>query len=162
MELNVGKELAALEKLTVGQLRARYAEVFQEATSANNKTWLVKRIIWRLQAQSEGDLSERARQRAAEIANDADLRRKAPVVRAVVADAPRKVLPFATGSQPRLPPPGSVITRLYKGANLQVTVLEGGFEFEGEVYKSLSAVAKKISGSHCNGYLFFRLTGGEA
>ena len=38
-------------------------------------------------------------------------------------------------------------------------VLPAGFEFEGEAYKSLSAVAKKITGSHCNGYLFFRLTG---
>ena len=41
---------------------------------------------------------------------------------------------------------------------LQVKVLAQGFEYEGEIYKSLSAVAKKITGTHCNGYLFFRLT----
>lgn len=40
---------------------------------------------------------------------------------------------------------------------LQVAVLPHGFEFEGEVYKSLSAVAKAITGQHCNGYHFFRL-----
>ncbi len=53
--------------------------------------------------------------------------------------------------------PGTIITRSYKGQLLQVKVLPKGFEYEGEAYKSLSAVAKKITGSHCNGYLFFRL-----
>jgi len=57
----------------------------------------------------------------------------------------------------RLPVPGTVLTRVYKGETLMVSVLPTGFEFEGEVYKSLSAVAKKITGSHCNGYLSFRL-----
>ena len=53
--------------------------------------------------------------------------------------------------------PDSVITRRYKDEDLQVKVLTAGFEFEGEVYKSLSAVAKTITGQHCNGFLFFRL-----
>ena len=74
MSLNVGKEVAALQRMTVRELRNRYAEIFGEETRAGNKAWLVKRIIWRLQSQAEGDLSERARQRAAELANDADVR----------------------------------------------------------------------------------------
>jgi hypothetical protein len=41
---------------------------------------------------------------------------------------------------------------------LQVKVLRRGLEFEGKIYPSLSAVAKAITGSHCNGFLFFRLT----
>jgi hypothetical protein len=57
----------------------------------------------------------------------------------------------------RLPPPGTVITRRYKGAVLQVQVLAEGFEYAGEVFTSLSAVAKEITGSHCNGFHFFRL-----
>jgi hypothetical protein len=40
-----------------------------------------------------------------------------------------------------------------------VRVLADGFEFEGAVHPSLSAVAKAITGSHCNGFLFFRLAG---
>jgi Protein of unknown function (DUF2924) len=64
MTLNVGKEVAALRRLTTRDLRQRYAEVFGEPTSANNRDWLVKRIAWRLQALAEGDLSERARRRA--------------------------------------------------------------------------------------------------
>ena len=69
MSLNLARELAALQRLSVPQLRARYAEVFGETTNANNRTWLLKKIAWRLQAQAEGGLSERARQRAAELAD---------------------------------------------------------------------------------------------
>jgi hypothetical protein len=78
MLLNVAKEVAALERMTVKDLRAKYAEVWSELTNANNKGWLVRRIAWRLQALAEGDLSERARQRAAELAKDADVRTTMP------------------------------------------------------------------------------------
>src|SRR5262245_45212681 len=78
MSLNVAREVAALQRLTVLQLRDRYAEVFKETTNVSNRAWLVKRIAWRLQALAEGDLSERARRRAAELANDADLRLNPP------------------------------------------------------------------------------------
>jgi hypothetical protein len=160
MELNVHKEVAAMQRLGAKQLRGRYAEVFGEATTANNKTWLIRRIAWRLQALAEGDLTERACRRAEELGNDADLRMNPP--RPKVADAPR-AMDTATANVPprdrRLPPVGSVLVRKYRGQTLQVRVLADGFEFEGDVHPSLSAVAKAITGSHCNGYLFFRITG---
>jgi Protein of unknown function (DUF2924) len=157
MRLNIAKEVAALKRMTTTQLRTRYAEVFHEATNANNKAWLLRRIAWRLQALAEGDLSERARQRAAELANDADLRTSPP--------REKPTVPIRTQTTPvkvagRLPHPGTIITRDYKGETLQVKVLPKGFEFEGEVYSSLSAVAKKITGSHTSGFLFFRLNQG--
>ena len=165
MELNVAKEVAALKRMTVLELRARYAEVFGEPTLANNRPWLLRRIAWRLQALAEGDLSQRARQRAAELANDADLRMNPPLVKAGngAAKDRTKVQAVRFTEDNRLPPPGSVLTRRYKGAVLQVKVLPGGFEYDGRGYASLSAVAKAITGSHCNGYLFFRLgdKGGE-
>lgn len=158
MHLNVGKEVAALQRMTVKELRARYAEAFGEDTPANNKGWLVKRIAWRLQALAEGGLSERARQRAADLANDADLRLSPPKAKAGPALAERtKTVALHVKGDDRLPLPGTVITRAYKGETLHVKVLPHGFEFEGEVYKSLSAVAKAITGQHCNGYYFFRL-----
>jgi len=169
MQRNVATEVAALRRMTTGQLRHRYAEAFGETTNANNKAWLVKRIAWRLQALVEGDLSERARRRAAELANDADLRLSPPVVRepkptTAEHSAANPTLADGTGDQVlplraahHVPPPGSIIARLYKGEVLQVRVLDHGFEFEGTVYRSLSAVAKKITGGHCNGHAFFRL-----
>src|SRR5262249_31000242 len=141
--------------------RERYAAVFGENTPANNKVWLIRRILWRLQAQVEGDLSERARQRAAELARDADLRLSPPKISVVSEETERThVGTLRDHADGRFPPPGTVITRVYKGETLQVKVLERGFEFEGLVYKSLSAVARQITGSHCSGYLFFRLRQG--
>lgn len=71
--LNMTREVAALKRMTVKELRGRYVEVFGETTRSGNKDWLWKRIAWRMQANAEGGLSERARRRAEEIANDADL-----------------------------------------------------------------------------------------
>ena len=164
MDLNVGKEVAAMQRMTIDELREKYAAVFGEQTNARHKGWLVRRIAWRMQAAAEGDLSERARQRAAELANDADLRTSAPKIKPT---APPEVHRATTATvcfagDNRVPMAGAIITREYKGRSLQVRVLPKGFEFEGEVYKSLSAVAKSITGSHCNGYLFFRLSDGGA
>jgi hypothetical protein len=86
MTVNVGKELAALQRLTIKELKARYADLFGELTNAANRAWLVKRIAWRLQALAEGDLSERARRRAAELANDADLRLSPPKLKVTPAE----------------------------------------------------------------------------
>ena len=163
MALNVTKEVAALKRMTVDELRARYAEVFGEATNGRHKEWLIKRIAWRLQAIEEGELSERARRRAAELANDADLRVTAPKTRKIPENTTRRTvratLPISGDN--RLPLPGTVITRSYKGEALQVKVLSDGFEFEGERYKSLTAVAKAVTGKHWNGYHFFGLRKNE-
>jgi hypothetical protein len=161
----LAREVAVLQRLTVKELRTRYAEVFGEETKANNKAWLVKRIAWRIQALAEGDLSERARRQAAELVHDADLRLNPPKAPPAVP-APERTAAHVLAFKPddRLPPPGTILTRKYKGEVLQVKVLPHGFEYEGQVYRSLSAVAKAITGSHCNGYLFFRLgeKGGDA
>ena len=156
MALKIALEVSALRRQTVAELRARYARVFGEPPRAGHREWLIKRIVWRLQVLAEGDLSERARRRAAELADDADLRLLPPRTGCPGAETERFPAP-ALDSDPRLPPPGHVLVRLYRGQNLEVRVLSDGFEFAGVVYSSLSAVAKAITKSHCNGYLFFRL-----
>ncbi len=55
----------------------------------------------------------------------------------------------------RLPRPGTILTRRFEDRIITVEVLENGFRYEGEVYRSLSAVARKISGTQWNGFLFF-------
>ncbi len=163
MQLNIAREVAALRRLTTKGLQAKYGELFGEPTLANNRAWLLKRIAWRLQAQAEGGLSERARLRAAELANEADLR-LSPPKESSVAEAAGQTCTRTLRDQAddRLPPPGSIIARVYKGETLQVLVRADGFEFEGQYYRSLSAVAKAITGSHCNGHLFFRTGRKEA
>ncbi|MCL4221931.1 MAG: DUF2924 domain-containing protein [Phycisphaerales bacterium] len=146
----------ALAKLTVAELRHRYAEVFGELTRSNHKQHLIKRIVWRVQALREGGLTERARRRAVELADEAEIRLTAPRARAngpgtVVAAA------FEAGRSSSFPKPGAVIRREYKGRPVVVRVLPRGFEYEGEVYRSLTAIARKITGAHWNGVSFFGL-----
>ncbi len=78
MQIQLREEIDALGRMTVGELRAKYHEVFGEESRSNHKQFLFRRIAWRIQALAQGGLSERARRRALEIANDADLRIRAP------------------------------------------------------------------------------------
>ncbi len=159
--MNVEKELAALQKLTVDGLRGRFADVFGEPTRSRHKEYLIKRIIWRMQANAEGGLSERALARARELANDADLRVTAPRHPKPVADAAERTTTLATTVRPSTELlPGTMLKRQYKGRTLHVMVLADGFEFEGQRYKSLTAVAKAVTGTHWNGFLFFGLRQG--
>ncbi|HMN39506.1 MAG TPA: DUF2924 domain-containing protein [Phycisphaerales bacterium] len=161
--LNVGQKVSELRRMTVGELRREYAEVFGEQTRSYHKEFLVRRIAWRIQANAEGGLPERARQRALEIANDADLRTRAPGR----ANPPCIPMSSATGrvvtarievpADARLPMPGALLTREYRGRTIRVRVLPKGFDHEGTVYRSLSAVAHAVTGAHWNGYLFFGL-----
>lgn len=157
----LGRKLAALEQMTVPQLVRKYAEVFGETTNGRNKVWLVRRIAWRMQANLHGGLSESARTKAGELAGDAPLRTTIPKETPAAKPSedevpPPKVVKFVADS--RVPPPGTVLTRHYKGTEVRVTVRADGFEHDGTMYPSLSAVAKVVTGSHCNGFAFFKLT----
>lgn len=156
--MNMKKEIADLTRMTVTQLRAKHIDVFKERTRSGHKAYLVKRIAWRMQANVEGDLTARAKQRAEELANDSDLRTHAPCIKAddgCVHGTKTSAVQFEHDD--RVPMPGAIITRNYKGCDIVVRVLPKGFEYEGEVYRSLSAVAKVITGTHWNGYHFFKL-----
>jgi hypothetical protein len=159
LENTVRTEIEALRHMTVRQLRQKHAEVFGEETRAHHKQFLFRRIAWRIQALAEGGLSERARRRALEIANDADLRVRAPKtafqqdVEFSLNGTVRRQL--ATAADPRLPAVGEEIRRDYKGRSIVVRVRECGFEYEGKLYKSLSAIAREVTGTKWNGFLFF-------
>src|SRR5260221_12800415 len=106
MTVNVAAEVAALQRLTAAQLRGRFVELFGESTHTNDKVWLIRRIAWRLQALALGDLSERAKRRAAQLANDADLRHLPPRLARPSAPPLQKMSPSVTEpADPRLPCP---------------------------------------------------------
>ena len=115
---------------------------------------LAVQLCQRLQALAQGDLSERARRRALEIAEDADLRSKVPSQ--WMSRDPR---PVRRGRKDwRVPVPGTILTRSHKGRNVVVKVLSTGFEYEGQRYRSLSAIARLVTGVRWNGLRFFGLT----
>jgi hypothetical protein len=160
---DIAKEVRTLEGMTIGELREKYLEVFGEATRSGNKRFLVRRIAWQLQALEEGGLSKRALRRASELADESRLRTRAPRMPSMDADSadPARTISrsFSRPEDSRLPMPGTILTREYRGKMIQVMVLDKGFEFEGEVYRSLTGVAKAVTGSHWNGYHFFGLKG---
>jgi len=158
MSPNVLLEIAELQDKTVSQLVQRYEQVFEEECRRRNKQYLIRRIAWRLQANEEGGLSRAAFKTAAELAIGAETRVTAP--RKNSTEGVKLVVPEPDAFvdwDPRLPPPGNIVERQYKGKMIRVIVLQEGFEYEGRRYKSLTAIAKEVSGSHCNGFLFFRL-----
>jgi len=77
-ETQIRKEIEALRHLTTARLKEKYREVFGEESRSSHKQFLFRRVAWRIQANAWGGLSERAKRRALEIANDADLRIRAP------------------------------------------------------------------------------------
>jgi hypothetical protein len=149
----VGMEIESLRNLKTSELRTRYRDVFGEASPSFNRAHLFRRIAWRLQAEAEQDLSERARRRAAQLANDSDLRLRAP--RSFWGEVERNGEP--PNRDLRLPPAGTVLERVYQGQTLRVTVLANGFEYHGKHCASLSAIAHHVTGTRWNGFHFFGL-----
>lgn len=159
MALNINKEVEKLKLMTVKELKEKYHEVFGQECRSNNKPFLWKRIAWRLQALEQGSLSERARKRAEELVRYADLRIRVPKGAFNSSEdkpnGPTLVTAFSPSHDRRIPVPGTILTRLYREKAIRVTVLEKGFEYEGQVYRSLSAIAKVITGTNWNGFGFF-------
>jgi hypothetical protein len=146
-------EIEGLRHQTIGELKGKYREVFGQESRSNHKQFLLRRIAWRLQANAEGDLSERARQRALALADEAELRTRAP------ASFLKKLSGGANHRDARLPPPGTWLTRQFQQQSVAVEVLEKGFRYQERVYKSLSAVARNATGTQWNGFSFFGLQG---
>jgi hypothetical protein len=164
MGLNIDKEVAQMRRMTIRELQQKFIEVCGEQPRTHNRQWMIKRLAWKLQAREYGGLSALALRRAAEIADTcdlSDLRVTAPRQLNGLASVSTTALP-PVASDKRLPMPGTLITRKYKSGTVQVKVLNDGFEYEGERFKSLSAVAHRVTGSKWNGYLFFGLAKKEA
>lgn len=152
--MSLASRIAALPTMTLAQLQREYRAVFGEDATSKHKAFLWRKIAWGLQANAEGGLSEHTQQRALTLANPLHLRVRPP----------RETTPNRTSSEPvstapGTPTPGTVLTRTHRGTEHVVRVLAEGFEYQGTLYRSLTAVAATITGSHCSGRAFFGLTG---
>jgi hypothetical protein len=158
MNQEVHREIEALRKQKTKALKVRYRELFGEESRSSNHAHLFRRIAWRLQALAEGDLSQRARDRAAQLAVDVDLRLRAPrKFWSAVADADTEERSRRPRRDPRLPEVGATLQRQYQGRTLCVLVLKDGFEYDGQKYESLSSIASSVTGTRWNGFSFFGL-----
>jgi hypothetical protein len=143
MSKSIQYQLAQLDLMTVNQLVEQYEQQLGHRCRSRNKPYLVRRIAWRLQANAEGGLSERALKRASVLANDAEIRVTPPTTnRKPVKQAIEKIQSELHRDK-RLPPPGCMLQKAYKGKLIQVLVLDDGFEWEEQKFKTLSAVASR-------------------
>ena len=157
----LSERLAVLDQLTVTQLREEYRQAFGEPTRSHNRDYLRKKVAWRIQEQAEGGLSPRALDRIEELAPTAPARWRRPSggadgsISELAPDASAVIR--VLDRDPRLPPAGTILSRTHQGVVHQVTVLEDGFEYQGQRIVSLSRIAREITGTAWNGYGFFGL-----
>ncbi len=149
----ITEQLSALAHMTVAELKTKYQDLFGEASRSFNKDYLRKKIAWRIQEIAEGGLSKRAKQRIEELAIDAPA-----LFHTSKKTTDQNPIKPVHPKDPRLPTPGSIITKQHKGITHEVKVLGNGFEYQDQAYRSLSKIAKVITGTSWNGFLFFNLT----
>lgn len=163
MGLNIKKEQNRLEQLSIADLRERFHGLSSRRVTIKCKRWYIKRIVWLMQATSEGDISEESRLLAKQIAADRPLRKSILRLREKVnaGDASTSRTVSTVLNPPvdrRIPEPGASLVKTYKRQTIRVVVRNSGFEFNGEQYKSLTAIARVVTGQRrINGFQFFNL-----
>ena len=136
-----------LQQLTMADLHARYKELIGAFSESNNRKFIERKIAYRMQEIESGKLNEDIQSKIQELIDSYD-----PVNK---TNKKSKLNDSEVNRDGRLPIPGSFISKIYKGKRIEVKVLEDGFEYQSVIYKNLSAVAKTITGSHWNGFIFF-------
>ncbi len=143
---SIPQVIAALRAMAVPELVKRYEDVYGKPPRVKHRDWLWRRIAWKIQEQRFGGLSEVAKRRLDELIAELDL----PLGQTQTV---REKL-----GRRGDPPVGTTLTRAWKDAEIRATAVDGGWEHDGVVYRSLSAIANVVTGAHWNGRLFFRLT----
>jgi hypothetical protein len=133
-----------LQNMPVSELVPRYVEAFGKPPRNKNRAWLWHRLAWEEQARRYGGLSGAAKKRIAEIQVELQL-----------PDPPSRREPVAKRSGD--PPAGTRLEREWHGKTIVAVRVDGGWEVDGAVHRSLSAAANAVTGSHCNGRAFFGL-----
>ena len=161
-EPSIAAQVVALTHLSVAELRMRWKELTGQDTTQRNKAYLMKRCAWELQRQHfGGELSPEAKARLYELQEE--FRNSPPETwfkgarhnRPGTGTAPVRRKPVREAKAPKS---GTILTRQYRGEQVVVTVRgEREFEWQGQVFKSLSAVATAITGAHMSGPAFFGL-----
>lgn len=152
-------ELAAMD---VKALQAEHEKLFGQPAVSTHRQYLFRKIAWQVQAEEQGALAEAVREAARGIARDTPLRaRVATNAARRRAGLPEDQVATATiepAHDARVPMPGGLIVKQYRGETHVVTVTEKGYQYGGSTFPSLSAVAYEITGTKWNGFLFFGLT----
>jgi hypothetical protein len=137
------REIAALPAMSLPEIQAKWRQRLKESPPSHlRKQLLVPLLAYKLQELAYGGLKP-------------DIRRALERLAAAYRRDPNdKILPFKMARHIK---PGSRLLRQWNGRTHQVMVIENGFEFEGARYKSLSVIARLITGTRWSGPAFFGL-----
>ena len=147
MTASVVKQIVDLEQMSIADLRQRWAQLVGTDPPRYNREFLVRRLAHRLQELTHGGLSQVARDGMDRLLEEAGYDGIG------AASGHRQ----SSRGQCLRPVPGTRLIREWHGERHEVTVVQGGFEHRGQRYRSLTAVATAITGTHWNGPLFFGL-----
>ena len=141
LDQTVLSRLAALKAMSVNELKAEWQELFAAPAPNNSRAFLESRLAYRIQELTYGGPDKQTRRLLDLLADEVEgtLTRKAQI------------------ADPRNPVVGTKLIREWDGVAHTVTVLKDGFDWGGQRYQSLSAVARAITGTRWNGYRFFGL-----
>ncbi len=156
MDTSIIGEINWLREMTAAQLRVAWERLFGEPTRSNNRQYLWRRLAWRVQELAYGGLTAETKARIVELAPATLSRPSMPP--GFKPPLEREAPPGSkTRRDPRLPSPGSIIVREYRGQTLRLKVLDDGFDLDGVHYDSLSEAARVVTGQRWNGPLFWGL-----
>ena len=142
MQKTVLKQLDELNRMSMDQLRKRWADLLGTDPGRLGRRYLIRRLAYRIQELAFGGLSRDARRELNSIANG----------------SPPKAVAEARKRRKTKLQPGTRLLRDWHGERYEVVVEADGFRYDGKTYRSLSAVARAITGSHISGNHFFGLT----
>ena len=153
MRDDILNQILTLKEMRSEELLTKYLDVFgSQRPKINNAEYLRKKISYRIQEIAHGELSDIANTRLEQLITVYD-----PINNRLLRKTTGKESGIKIKRDRRLPIPGSIITKIYKGIVIKVKVLEKGFEYDGKTYRTLSQVANVLTENHWNGYLFFKL-----
>ena len=132
--------MLALKNQPIQKLKQLWQQLFDEAPPPYQRHYLIPRLAYRLQELAYGSMTEKPAATLDAMANQMEKGKK-----------------FSNPMLKGQPAVGTKLIREYQGINYEVVVAEAGFVYRGQTYKSLSAIARKITGTRWNGPLFFGL-----
>ena len=153
MTTSMLSQISALQRKSVADLQNEWLKLYGEPTRSRNRQFLFRRLAWRIQELQHGGLSSVTKDRIDKLAPD--------FTRARTLAAASTTLPgdHRSHRDPRIPSPGTLIVKAYKGRELRVAVREDGLELDGTMYVTATALAKAVTGSKSiNGNLFLGIT----
>ena len=141
---SVLRQMALLQSMSLEQLREKWLDLYGEEPPQYKKQFLIKRLAYRIQELFYGGLSEQANVHLQQAAKEDP-----------VATVNRRIPEERKSNEAILP--GTRLVRVWNDRRYEVIVLADGYEFEGRTFRSLSAVAREITGTRWNGKVFFGL-----